>query len=57
VDALRDRTPQLAEDSARTAVQATIGLINSTPHSVRALARGQVASLLERMALAALLAA
>lgn len=57
VDALRRRSPRLDEDSARTAVQATIGLINSTPHSVRTLAREPGAALLERMALAALRAA
>ena len=41
---------------ARSAAHATFGLINSTPHSAR-LGRGEMADLLQRMALGALRAA
>ena len=54
VVALRECSPQLAEPTARTAVHAAIGLINSTPHSVPASPPEHVAHLLRRMALAAL---
>lgn len=56
VDALRRCFPALAADEARAAVQATFGLINSTPHSAgrRALDRSQMANLLHRLAFGAL---
>ncbi len=57
VVALQECSPQTAEATARTAVHAAIGLINSTPHSVPSRAPDHVAELLERMALAALHAA
>jgi AcrR family transcriptional regulator len=57
VDALRQHSPGLGESTARTAVQAAIGLINSTPHSVGLRRPDAVAVLLGRMALAALHAA
>lgn len=52
--------PGLVPDELRVRVQATFGLINSTPHSTRVgaaqVARGQVRPVLERMAWAALTA-
>ncbi len=57
VAALADLRPGIDTTSARTAVHAAIGLINSTPHSVRRGTRETVAPLLERMAYAALSAA
>ena len=55
VDELRQLRPELDPSSARARVQATFGLLNSTPHSAR-IGRSAMAGLLERMALAALLA-
>ena len=59
VDALRAATPGLADDVARTAVHATFGLLNSTPHSASrpVLGRAETATLLRRIALGALRAA
>jgi AcrR family transcriptional regulator len=67
VEALGASSPGLAGDAARTAVHATFGLLNSTPHStphsaspssVRpALDRPATAALLRRLALGALRAA
>jgi AcrR family transcriptional regulator len=59
VDALCAATPALADDVARTAVHATFGLLNSTPHSASrpALGRAETATLLRRVALGALRAA
>lgn len=59
VDALCAATPGLADDVARTAVHATFGLLNSTPHSASrpALGRVETATLLRRVALGALRAA
>jgi AcrR family transcriptional regulator len=59
VDALRAVRPGLDEDTARAATHATFGLLNSTPHvpGRTTLARPQLAALLRRTALAALLAA
>lgn len=54
VDAVRTLRPTLDRASARAAVQAAFGLLNSTPHSAR-IGRAAMAELLERMALAALL--
>jgi len=49
VDALRRRRTGLDRRTARAAVQATFGLINSTPHSAR-IGRGAMADLLTSMA-------
>ena len=59
VDTLCAATPGLADDVARTAVHATFGLLNSTPHSAArpALGRAETATLLRRLALGALRAA
>jgi AcrR family transcriptional regulator len=59
VSALRASAPGLADDVARTAVHATFGLLNSTPHSASrpALDRAETAALLRRIALGALHAA
>jgi AcrR family transcriptional regulator len=59
VGALCAATPGLADDVARTAVHATFGLLNSTPHSASrpALGRAETATLLRRVALGALHAA
>lgn len=46
--------PDADEAELRLRAQATFGLLNSTPHSVRGLPRARVAPLLEEMALAAL---
>ena len=51
VDVLAQLDPNAARSILRTRAHATFGLLNSTPHSV---AGGQVRSLLEAMALAAL---
>ncbi len=53
VDALVEWRPAFDQESARAAVQAAFGLINSTPHSAR-LSRPAMAALLRGMALAAL---
>lgn len=53
VDALRATRDDLDRPTARAAVQATFGLLNSTPHSARLRAE-VMRSLLSRMALAAL---
>jgi AcrR family transcriptional regulator len=39
VDALRELTPDLAEDQARVMAHAAFGLLNSTPHSIKPAAR------------------
>ncbi len=59
VDALGASAPGLSPDAARAAVQATFGLLNSTPHSASrvALDRTELAALLRRVALGALHAA
>jgi AcrR family transcriptional regulator len=59
VEALRASAPGLSPDAARAAVQATFGLLNSTPHSASrvALERPELATLLRRVALGALRAA
>jgi AcrR family transcriptional regulator len=54
---LRARVPELAEDTARAAVHATFGLLNSTPYSAVAVSRPRMADLLHRLGMAALLAA
>jgi AcrR family transcriptional regulator len=54
---LRTRVPELAEDTARAAVHATFGLLNSTPYSAVAVSRPRMADLLHRLGMAALLAA
>jgi AcrR family transcriptional regulator len=56
VDVVRSRQPAVTRAMAAAAVQAAIGLINSTPF-VRGVGRPATARLLERMALAALHAA
>jgi AcrR family transcriptional regulator len=53
VDVGRQLDPQLPAPTARAAVQAVFGLINSTPHSARIDAR-KMARLLETMSFAAL---
>jgi AcrR family transcriptional regulator len=55
VDALRRARPELDRPTARACCQAAFGLLNSTPHSAR-LSEQRMRELLERMALAALLA-
>lgn len=55
VDTLRSLRVDLDAAEARAAVQATFGLINSTPHSAR-ISESQMRSRLARMAHAALLA-
>ncbi|WP_462187595.1 MULTISPECIES: TetR/AcrR family transcriptional regulator [unclassified Frankia] len=54
---LRARSPELAEGTARAAVHATFGLLNSTPYSAVTMSRPQLADLLHQLGLAALLAA
>lgn len=56
VDALRERRTELDETEARIVVQAVVGLIHSTAHAGRAVEDGALRPILERMALAALLA-
>lgn len=56
VQAIRSAVPGTTEPAARAAAHAVFGLINSTPHS-RHLGRDQMARLLRRMALAALVGA
>ena len=56
VDALRERRPELDDDEARVVVQATIGLIHSVTHAELAIDATTLRPILERMALAALLA-
>jgi len=53
VSAIREVTPDVDEQAARSAAHAIFGLINSTPHSAR-LDRETMADLLRRMAIAAL---
>ncbi|MDQ3405398.1 MAG: TetR/AcrR family transcriptional regulator [Actinomycetota bacterium] len=54
VQVIRDAVPATGEPTARAAAHAVFGLINSTPHS-RHLGRDEMADLLTRMALAALI--
>ncbi|MEO5874568.1 MAG: TetR/AcrR family transcriptional regulator [Streptosporangiaceae bacterium] len=54
VRVVRAVRPALAEDAARATVHAVFGLLNSTPHSATALSRPEMASLLHRLASAAL---
>ncbi|EFQ84609.1 transcriptional regulator, TetR family [Aeromicrobium marinum DSM 15272] len=54
VDALRARRPELDRATARSAVQATFGLLNSTPHSAR-IGDSAMRELLGRMARSGLL--
>jgi AcrR family transcriptional regulator len=56
VEALRERRPELEEAEARVVVQAVIGLIHSTAHSERAVDDVELGPVLERLAVAALLA-
>lgn len=55
VDVVRTLRDDLTRASGRAAVQATFGLLNSTPHSAR-IAESELRVLLARMARAALLA-
>lgn len=55
VDVVRTLRDDLTRASGRAAVQATFGLLNSTPHSAR-IAESELRVLLTRMARAALLA-
>jgi AcrR family transcriptional regulator len=55
VAAIQQAVPGTSESTARAAAHAVFGLINSTPHSVLP-ERAEAAALLERLALAALLA-
>jgi AcrR family transcriptional regulator len=54
VKAVLERDGNVDVELARTAVHAAIGLINSTPHSVRQPADAETRALLARMALASL---
>lgn len=54
VATLAELAPDADRAELRLRAQATFGLLNSTPHSVRGLPRSRVAPLLEEMALAAL---
>lgn len=54
VDVVRTLRPDLDRRTARAAVQAAFGLLNSTPHSAR-IGASAMATLLEQMAQAALL--
>jgi AcrR family transcriptional regulator len=54
VDVVRTLRPELDRRTARAAVQAAFGLLNSTPHSAR-IGPSAMAALLEEMARAALL--
>jgi len=55
VDVVRRVRPEAPESSARAAVHAVFGLINSTPHSAVVASRATVAAILGKMAVAALL--
>lgn len=54
VDVLARLDPDAERSELRLRAHATFGLLNSTPHSARALPRGRVENLLREMALAAL---
>jgi AcrR family transcriptional regulator len=54
VEALRTDYPNLTAPTAKAAVQATFGLINSTPYSGKGIPRDHMADLLAQLALAAL---
>jgi AcrR family transcriptional regulator len=56
VDVVRQVRPEAPESSARAAVHAVFGLINSTPHSAVVASRATVAAVLRKMSVAALLA-
>ena len=56
VDVVVRIRPEHDQRTARVAVLAVFGLMNSTPHSARDLSRGDLADLLNRMAVAALVA-
>jgi len=56
VGVLRRLDPTRTEPAARAAAHAVFGLLNSTPHSAQALPRQEMAALLHRMAVAAILA-
>ncbi|MCU1379136.1 MAG: putative TetR family transcriptional regulator match [Acidimicrobiales bacterium] len=56
VDALLERRPELSEDEAGVLARGAIGLIHSSAHSDRAGDPALLTPLLERMAMAALLA-
>lgn len=56
VEVVRDLRPELDQRAARAAVQATFGLLNSTPHSAR-IGAATMRDLLASMATAALLPA
>lgn len=56
VSVLAELRPQAPQATLRASVQAAFGLLNSTPHSRRALSRDEMAELLLRMGTAALLA-
>jgi len=55
VGVLRRLDPGRTEQVSRAAAHAVFGLLNSTPHSAHALPRHDMAALLHRMAMAALL--
>ena len=56
VTVLSELTPRAPQASLRTAVHATFGLLNSTPHSASELPKAAMAELLREMARAALTA-
>jgi AcrR family transcriptional regulator len=57
VDALRGLRPELSELAARAAVRSVLGMLNSVVHYDAGLEPAELAALLERMAIASLLAA
>jgi AcrR family transcriptional regulator len=57
VDALRGLRPELSDEAARAAVRSVLGMLNSVVHYDAGLDPAELAALLERMAIASLLAA
>ena len=57
VETLCRLRPEIGDEAARAAVRSVLGMLNAVAHYDAALARGELASLLERMAIASLLAA
>jgi AcrR family transcriptional regulator len=57
VEQLRLIRPELSKAAARATVQSVFGLLNSTPHSAKHIGNEEMADLLTRMALSALIAA
>ena len=57
VETLCRLRPELSDESARAAVRSVLGMLNSVAHYDAGLERDELAALLERMAIASLLAA